>query len=354
MAESQVPYTYDEASIQAIGRSLSPDRFAPYLARAGADSAYALDLYLYNARLAKAFLFPLGIAEVTLRNNTDRILVNAHEAQWHLPGTFRDSILTPESRDALAKAVRRANSEDRGKVIAELTFDFWSNLFRPDYADFWRTRINLAFPGLAHGEGRGDVQALVRGINHLRNRVAHHEPILDINVPAEYGRIIRLVELCCAATAAWMQHHATINVAMRSRPAPGRPVPTLAGRADPRFLKVRQDMSLTDLLRGEVGESIAFVCCDDEGRAIDAFAHAALTTFVAAKAGEADGLLDMGDWRVGDLQAAAPTRARLVPAETLLHDAVALLGKPKVGLLVAINPATGAPVGVLLRSHRRY
>lgn len=354
MAESQVPYAYDDVTVQAISRSLSRERFAPYLDRAGGDAPHALDLYLYNARLAKAFLFPLGVAEITLRNNVDRLLVHAHGDEWHLPGFFHDDVLTLESREALAKAMRRANSQNRGKVIAELTFDFWSNLFRSDYASFWRTRINIAFPGLAHGEGRAEIQGLVRPINHLRNRVAHHEPILDINVPDEYGRLIRLVQLCCGVTATWMQHHATIHVVMRSRPAPGRSPRTLVDRADPRYRKVAGDMPVAELLRGSVADQIAFVCCDEAGQAIDAFTHSALTAFLAIKVQEEGAVMDLDDFTVADILNKQKSSARLVPADTPLQAAIELLGKPRVGLLVAIDPASRTPMGVLLRAHRRY
>ena len=193
MAESQVPYPYDAATIASLKASLSEPRFATYLKKASEDATFAFALYLYNSRLAKSFLFPLSVAEVTLRNAVDGVLLQMFGAAWHQDANFRDNVLTPESLGALEKAIERARSNERGKVIAELTFDFWSNLFRNEYADLWRTKANIAFPGLAHGEGRHEIQVLVREINRLRNRVAHHEPILDMNVPDLHSKIIKLV-----------------------------------------------------------------------------------------------------------------------------------------------------------------
>lgn len=71
MAESQVPYPYTEDNHSIIS-SLSEARFAPYLKNAGFNQHYAFSLYLYNARLSKAFLYPLHILEVTLRNRIDQ------------------------------------------------------------------------------------------------------------------------------------------------------------------------------------------------------------------------------------------------------------------------------------------
>lgn len=77
MAESQVPYAYDQPALDAITASLSRQRFETYLTKAGNDENYAYALYLYNARLAKSLLFPLSVTEVTLRNAIDEALVSA-------------------------------------------------------------------------------------------------------------------------------------------------------------------------------------------------------------------------------------------------------------------------------------
>jgi hypothetical protein len=94
MAESQVPYPYLQADLQAIRSSVSEPRFFTYLVKGGNHEEYAMALYLYNARVAKAFLFPLNVAEVTLRNAIDSILVTKFGTNWHLDPTFRNTVLT--------------------------------------------------------------------------------------------------------------------------------------------------------------------------------------------------------------------------------------------------------------------
>jgi hypothetical protein len=68
MAESQDACAYDDELLAALEQAISPARFAPYLAAAGDDRKYAIQLYLWNARIAKAFLYPLHMAEITTRN----------------------------------------------------------------------------------------------------------------------------------------------------------------------------------------------------------------------------------------------------------------------------------------------
>ena len=265
MAESQVPYLYDDNAIGALKASLSADRFKTYLQKANNNEVFAFALYLHNARLAKSFLFPLSIAEITLRNTVDHVLVQQYGTDWHINGPFRDHDITPESKAALDKAISRARSNNRGKVIAELTFDFWSNLFRTEYSNFWRTKANIAFPNLRRGQGRHEIQSLAREINRLRNRVAHHEPILDLNIPDLHSKIIKLVNLRCTKTSDWMKHHSNVSLVMRSRPNRAGSAPiTLASRADNTFLNVEKSQTLFALTQIMFEQNYsAFICVEN-------------------------------------------------------------------------------------------
>ena len=147
MAESQVPYPYLPAQVDAIRASLSEPRFGAYLSKGGNDTGYALALYLYNARLAKAFLYPLHVVEVTLRNAIDGLLVSRYGQTWPHEAALRDGLLTDAGRATLDKAIGRAGAgASRGQIVAELTFDFWSHLLRPEYHALWRTALNIVFP----------------------------------------------------------------------------------------------------------------------------------------------------------------------------------------------------------------
>lgn len=356
MGESQVPYPYDAAAIAALKASLSEPRFATYLKKANGNEAFAFALYLYNARLAKSFLFPLSVAEVVTRNAVDGVFVQMFGVAWHQNAEFQNTILTPESLAALQKAMRRAGSKERGKVIAELTFDFWSNLFRNDYANLWRTKANIAFPGLTHREGRRDIQLLVREINRLRNRVAHHEPILDMNVPDLHAKIIKLVELRCKGTARWMRHHSTVSSVMRSRPNLTGSAPVLlASIADPRFAIVERTTKLVSLAQEESQLCAAFVCTEGD-RVIGAMTYQQLALYLTSKASELEGMIDLRDHTISDIlqSPAVADGFRIMSAATSVFDAVAILKAPKTRVVVAIDPENGRPVGVVLRAHRRY
>lgn len=220
MAELQQPYEYSEMDIEALERLISAKRFSTYLKAAGFQAHHALELYLYNARLAKAFLFPLHVLEIMLRNAVDEVLSARFSTDWHLDAGLH-RILTPESRATLDKAVSRAEkarASSKDDVIARLTFDFWSNLFRPHYdRAIWQTGMKCLLPNTVITRAR--FKPLVMDINLLRNRIAHHEPIFAMDVSNQYKRILTAIDHRSPQAAQWLKAHATVNKVMRTKPS---------------------------------------------------------------------------------------------------------------------------------------
>lgn len=358
MAESQVPFPYLPAQLQAIRASISEPRFATYLSKGGNHEQYAMALYLYNARVAKSFLYPLNVAEVTLRNAVDGILIAKFGANWHQDVDFRDQTLTVDGLATLNKAIQRSGpNATHDQIVATLTFDFWSNLFRPEYGALWRTSVNIAFPQLKHGETRQEIQNLVRPINTFRNRVAHHEPILDLNVTDIYAKIVRLIELRCVETAAWMKHHSTISGVVRSRPhRDGTAANTLASKLDSAFVPVKPETALSELLEILDARHQAIVCLDEGGRPVLAFTAVDAVRFISQCAKDVGGLIALGDHTVSDILLLPDLSEKWTQMDdtTPLTQAVKELQKPRIQILVGIEAGSGRATGAILRAHRRY
>ncbi|MEE2062333.1 Abi family protein [Rhodococcus artemisiae] len=174
---------------------LSNDRFALYVRKSGGNRIRALALYEWNAKLSAAFLHDLNHFEVALRNAYDAQLVAATAAgdkHWTDKITARQ--LFPEhlrtdhrgkSKDAnripidkIEQARRAAGKQPTpGKVIAELTFGFWTYMTSDIHEKtLWVPYLHKAFPPNAN---RSKIHSTLGDLREFRNRVAHHEPIFE-------------------------------------------------------------------------------------------------------------------------------------------------------------------------------
>ena len=357
MIESQVPYNYDGAALSALRKSLSEPRMTKYLLRADGDEAYAIALYLYNTRLAQAFLFPIAVTEVVFRNAVDETLIGEFGENWYEDGEFRDQILTEKSLTALDRVIDRVGIDYRGKVISGLTFDFWSNLFREDYDEFWEEHVSATFPVLSTDDEWKEIRELAIQINRFRNRVAHHEPIIGHDANMYLSRMYRLTRLRCPRTADWMRHHTVVGTVLRSRPNRQGCAPvSLLDKLDRKFHLVDRDTRLMDIASAEVVISQAFVCVDGKGAVVGAFTHQQYSQFISEKALETGGIIDFNDHTVAAVlkYEGVEQGCAVLPSRTPFLDVVNALKEPRVRLVVATNEDTHEPLGVILRAHRRY
>jgi len=356
MAESQVPFPYDTAVAERLREALSQERFGTYLNAAGNDEQLAFDLYLYNSRLAKAFLYPLSMVEVTLRNRIDLILTSKYGSDWPRNAAFRASLSSVDAQQAIAKAISRAGPGPKSKVVAALTLDFWSNLFRKDYHDLWRFTLHTAFPNLPRKVYRDDIQSALRKINDFRNRVAHHEPIIAENAPQVLSTIYKVTGYCSTDSLTWLRHHVTVAEVLRTRPTTaGRPIgQKVSSRADPNFLAVTRGTTL-DKLGGMTGDHPIAVCLEENGSVHAAFTIAEVMAFTWESASKDAGYAMPSAFTVGQMLDASPKSFswQTIGQEALLTTAAELLKAPFVRVLV-ITDANGHPTGVIERAHRRY
>lgn len=178
---------------------LAPERFAKYLKAAGGDSTRALTLYEWNARLAAALQRDLGHLEVGLRNAYDRALL-AHPTvagrDWIDPAVYpmllpphivkdqdgneQDKNATPRSAIKNARkyaGYREGGPVQRGKVIAEFMFGFWSYLSDSLHEKtLWVATLHSAYQP---GADRAQLHAALGELREVRNRLAHNESIFD-------------------------------------------------------------------------------------------------------------------------------------------------------------------------------
>ena len=191
--------------------SLSLARLQTYINYAGPEKA--LELYIWNARISAAFLLPLQIYEVVIRNAVAEALVYQRGEQWPWSVGFQRS-LPKLQRNALMEVLEhpRRKPKTADDVIAAMKFFFWESFFTARMKKrFWDAYLFVVFPGLDREKDVGEWVKQIAGeidqIRTLRNRIAHHEPIFRSPLRQDYDLIFGLINARCCVTADWMDLH---------------------------------------------------------------------------------------------------------------------------------------------------
>lgn len=216
----QAPYPYGDHSLEPLRSSVSPARLRRYLAFAQGDTAQALRLYMWNTALSEALYGPLQGLEITLRNKIHQRLSAVFGACWYdTPGCgMRHAQQEHIDRAKQALGFQRKPLE-QDRVVAELSFGFWVGLFGPKYeTHLWRPHLRKLFVNSPAPFLRKRAHAALDEVRLLRNRVAHHEPILHLRLAEEHRLIVDSIGWLCATTAAWVAHHSRFDTVYASRP----------------------------------------------------------------------------------------------------------------------------------------
>jgi hypothetical protein len=203
-------FAYSDQEIASLELTLSSDRLRSYLIHSQGDMVAAIHLYEHNCDLSEALYGVLQGLEVALRNSIHTTLsANLGNVAWY------DHIaLLRQELEALQKAKSKLTFYRRphtpGRVISELSFGFWTALCsRPYSQSLWIPHLHKAFP---HKRlGHRVAYARLEAIRKLRNRVAHHEPILNRDLEQDYRDIIETVSWICPTTALWLRHTASFE-----------------------------------------------------------------------------------------------------------------------------------------------
>ncbi|HIF9225888.1 TPA: Abi family protein [Photobacterium damselae] len=351
MAECQTSYDYNLTKEELI-QSLSKKRFKGYQSRSGFDDEFAFRLYLYNARLAKAFLFPIHILEVTLRNKINSLFIDEFGSDWPNKSDFND-ILSHKSAESLGKGISRANNGSTDDIVSELTFDFWSNLFRPEYASFWQTRMDKILPN--EHFTLNDFRKLVVDINYLRNRIAHHEPILNINASNTHSNILRVIKSVCVKTENWVKCHSTLNQVIRTKPTKNSgDKPHLIERCDSNFITVQCDNLLNT---SYFNNNTNFYICLDDDDIISVIDMSHVGKFLISKVeNNNDLLIDLSDYTYEEVIKELSVKDNYI--ELFENDSLStlknILKGNKVKFSVVKSPIDNSISGVIAKSHRVY
>ena len=193
-----------------------------YDAAAGTQEI-AIELYAWNAEVSSAFLFPLHVCEVVVRNAVAECFEIKYGSNWPWVTSFERSLNNRLKEDLSRAKDSVGNTKKTGKVIAELNFFFWQSIFTKSH-DFriWNQYLLTAFPNLDNKNPippqREGIYQVLDELRHLRNRIAHHEPIFKRDLLEDYKKIKNLIALRCEITANWLDEKQNVKTIIEKKP----------------------------------------------------------------------------------------------------------------------------------------
>lgn len=213
---TQTLFTYDPQSCADLSGAMSVERFQRYLDVASGDVRKACQLYTWNTAVSAAFYGPLQTFEVVLRNAVHERLSGSSGVQWFTSGTL---LRRPEADmvvDAQQRLVERHKALTPGRVVAELSLGFWVGLFTRAYdQDLWRTHVSYLF---SPRPPRADLHDNLERLRTLRNRIAHHEPVFQRDLKADYARLEHVVSDLSPTSSVLLAAYSRVPVALSTMP----------------------------------------------------------------------------------------------------------------------------------------
>ena len=153
---------------------------------------------------------------------------NTGSEWWFRNGQQLDGAtwLYPFEREAVAKALAKIHQPiTSGKAVAELHFGFWVGMLSGRYvpadggADYhdviW---VKGGVSGAFGGAKRSVIFKRLDRLRRFRNRIAHHEHLLDANLDVLSADIDSILQTLCPPTAAWVKAMSDVATVRALRP----------------------------------------------------------------------------------------------------------------------------------------
>jgi hypothetical protein len=199
--------------INSLTKIVSAPRLQSYLRTQAMDQERTIKLYRQNITLSRSFYPLLSILEVAIRNVLDTeciaLFADPDWLQHQKTGFMSDPRLTYKTssgrvkqneflrksvQDAEWKIQKRGKAITHGRIVSELTFGFWTELFERTHYRLLKGVPIKAFPNLPATTKRVDIYNALNDIRRFRNRVYHNEPVCFYNGMCDVSDAIRIRE----------------------------------------------------------------------------------------------------------------------------------------------------------------
>ncbi len=174
---------FPNQNIELFEYFLSPERLGAYIRMADGRPDNAVALYLCNLDHCQRFYKKLHWLEIGLRNAINRQLSIHYGSMWF---DSRNIALGAIEKQQIKKAkdtlLKNNKPITNANIVAALNFGLWVNLFNSPYENLWRFNLRKSFPGCRTTLQRKELRAKLHPVLGLRNRIAHYEPIIYLDL----------------------------------------------------------------------------------------------------------------------------------------------------------------------------
>lgn len=255
-----------DSSHSALWDSIPSQRMRTFIDSAGSPQG-ALDLFVWDRDIASALLADIAVVEVSMRESFHNAASRAWGPRWYetIELDERSESQLSDAWHRLPKDVRKnpGGNDVPGRLIANCTFGFWTNLLdsggytgkgprrkRVEYNAYW-TEFKNAFPGgVAEASkqredpsgiaitapifDRAWVYRTCSNVNAIRNRVSHHEPVVN-GIPIDgvrdtdnqivrmtpteaFEEVLKLARMIDMDLGAWVASASRVPALLHQRP----------------------------------------------------------------------------------------------------------------------------------------
>ncbi|ALZ82498.1 hypothetical protein [Aeromonas hydrophila] len=196
-----------------LEKHFSAARLGRYSAARGGDTTKAAADYSSNLLLSEAMVPMLNVLEIALRNGIHARLSKLYGRRDWWEAWQGDPGFDWQNKQVTgAKGKLRRNEEPQtvDKVLAELTFGFWSSLFNAQFQDVLWKDLRLVFARCPKAERqRRHISSALNQIRDLRNRVFHHEPLLWLSpeLLAQHQIGVMVINWVDPQLGVWLEGH---------------------------------------------------------------------------------------------------------------------------------------------------
>ena len=164
---------------ETLEQLLSNKRLETYYKQFEGNKNKAIEYYQLNIKVSESFYPLLANLEVVLRNLIHKSFsVRFGSDFWFDNIIFKE--LSEQVNIAKSKIIKNKQMLTSDKIVAELTFGFWTSLFNKQYALLFWKPLTYVFKELnTNLKHRDKIAFRLNHIRKFRNRIFHYEPICN-------------------------------------------------------------------------------------------------------------------------------------------------------------------------------